>query len=135
MGLLVVYSTVRSVLAAAGRTFWFDELFTLAVSQQGSWKGIMGALRNAADSHPPLFYVIEHFSSGLFRNTEIALRLPSILAFQCTLVCVFVYVRKRGGEVVTFLCALFMLLTSVFQYYAIEARASTASLWLVLHSR
>jgi 4-amino-4-deoxy-L-arabinose transferase-like glycosyltransferase len=123
MGLLMVYSTIRSVLAAAGRPFWFDELFTLTVSQQGSWKGIMGALRNAADSHPPLFYVIEHFSTGLFRNTEIALRLPSILAFQCTLVCVFVYVKKRRGEVVAFLCALFMPMTVVFQYYATEARA------------
>jgi hypothetical protein len=122
MGFLLVYAIFRSVLAAAGRAFWYDELLTLTVSSLGSWKSILDALRRPLDGQPPFFYVIEHFASGFTRNQEIALRLPSILAFPCTLACVFIYTKKRGGELVALLCAAFVLTTSVFQTYAIEAR-------------
>jgi hypothetical protein len=122
MGFLLVYVIFRSVVAAAGKTFWYDELFTLMVSSQGNWTAIVSALRRALDAQPPLFYLIEHFASGFTRNQEIALRLPSILAFPCTLACVFVYVKKNAGEIVAFLCAIFLLTSSVFQLYAVEAR-------------
>jgi uncharacterized membrane protein len=122
MGFLLVYVIVRSVFAAAGKTLWYDELLTLTVSSQGSWKAILSALSRPLDGQPPLFYVIEHLALGFTRNQEIALRLPSILAFPCTLACVFIYVKKRGGELIALLCAIFILTTSVFQYYAVEAR-------------
>jgi hypothetical protein len=122
MVLLLIYVVVRSMFAAAGKPFWFDELCTLTVATQGTWKGILGALRALVDSHPPLFYKIEHWAWGLSPNKEIALRLPSILAFPCVLVCVFVYVKKLSGETVALLCAAFLLMTSLFQYYATEAR-------------
>src|ERR1700760_363375 len=112
---LVTYAFIRSVLAAAGKPFGFNELFTLTVSAEGSWKGIVSALLNAADSHPPLFYVIEHISSGLVRNQEIAYRLPSILAIVFTLTCMFIYGKRQSGEIVGFLCAVFLLMTAVFQ--------------------
>jgi hypothetical protein len=122
MGFLLVYAIVRSLVAAAEKPFWFDELMTLTVSAQGTWNAILTPLRRALDAQPPLFYMIEHFASRLTRNKEIALRLPSILAFPCTLTCVFIYVKRRSGEIVAFLCAVFLLMTSVFQFYAVEAR-------------
>jgi hypothetical protein len=120
--LLLVYSFVRNVLAAAGKPLWYDELLTLTVSFQGSWKNIIVALRAHLDAQPPLFYVIENFASHLLHNQEIALRLPSVLAFLCTLACVFVYARKRNGEVIALLCTFFLLMTDLFHHYAIEAR-------------
>ena len=123
MGLLLVYATLRCLVAAATKPFWYDELLTLIISSQGTWKGIMSALRAPLDAQPPLFYVIENFASHLLHNQEIALRLPSILALPCTLVCVFIYAKKQSGEVVAFLCSLSLLLTNVFHRYAVEARS------------
>jgi hypothetical protein len=122
MGLLLVYVILRSVAAAAGKSFWYDELVTLTVGSQGSLSGILTALRRPLDTQPPLFYVIEHFASRFTRNQEIAWRLPSILAFPCTLACVFLYVKRNNGEIIGFLCAIFFLTTSAFQLYAVEAR-------------
>jgi hypothetical protein len=121
-GLLLVYAIFRSVFAAIGKPLWYDELLTLTVSSLGNWSAILRALRLPLDGQPPLFYMIEHFASGVTRNQEIALRLPSILALPFTLTCVFVYTKKNCGEIVAFLCALFLLMTSVFQLYAVEAR-------------
>jgi hypothetical protein len=123
MGLMLVYAIVRSVLAAAGKPLGFNELFTVTVSDQGSWSGIIKSLLGAADSHPPLFYMIEHWASMISKNKEIAMRLPSILAIPCTLTCVYVYVKRGSGEAIAFLCMAFLLMTNVFQGYAVEARA------------
>jgi hypothetical protein len=119
---LVVYTIVRSTVAAAGKLFWYDELLTLTVSSLGSWNERLSALKLPLDGQPPLFYAMEHFALRLMRNQEIALRLPSILAFPCVLVCIFVYVRKRGGEVLALVCAALLLMTEAFDPYAVEAR-------------
>src|SRR5215469_1668953 len=86
---LLVYAVIRSLLAAAAKPFWYDEVLTFVVSSQGSWKGIIAALAAAVDGQPPLFYVIEHFASGLVSNKEVAYRLPSILALLPIFICVF----------------------------------------------
>jgi 4-amino-4-deoxy-L-arabinose transferase-like glycosyltransferase len=122
VGLLLVYALVRSIVAAEGKTFWYDEMLTLIVSGQGSWRAIVRALHVPVDGQPPLFHWIEHFASGITRNQEIALRLPSIVATPCTLACVFVFVKRRGGELLGLCCAVFLLTTDLFQYYAAEAR-------------
>ena len=132
---LLVYVVIRSLFAAAAKPFWFDEMLTVVVSSQGSWKHIVGALApkeiasrrdflgfQTIDSQPPLFYVIEHFASSLVSNKEVAYRLPSILALLPIVTCVFLYVKKRAGELVALLCATLLLMTNVFQTYAVEAR-------------
>ncbi len=119
---LVLYVIVRGVVAAATKPFWFDELITLTLSSLPSMKQTLGALSRALDSPPPGFYVIQRNAVGLLRNKQIALRLASILAFPCTLVCVFVYVKKRSGEAIGFICALLLLLTSLFYRFAVEGR-------------
>jgi 4-amino-4-deoxy-L-arabinose transferase-like glycosyltransferase len=119
---LVIYVIVRGVAAAATKPFWFDELITLAVSSQPSMAAVWAALARAADGQPPGFYAVERLVFSLSHNKEIALRLPAILAFPCTLVCVFVFVKKRSGELIAFLCAFLLLSTIVFPKYAVEAR-------------
>ena len=119
---LMLYALVRSLFAAAGKSFWYDEVLTLAVASQGTWKGIVTALHAPIDGQPPLFYIVERLASGLSRNQQIAYRLPSIVAFLSTIACVFIYVRERGKEMVAVLCAALLLMTSVFQTYSVEAR-------------
>jgi len=119
---LLVYAGVRSVFAAAGKPLWYDEILTLTVTSLDTWSARLHALQLPLDGQPPLFYWIEHLALPLSRHPETALRLPSIAAFLVAIICVFVYVRKRAGETVAFLCAFVLLLTDVFLLYALEAR-------------
>jgi 4-amino-4-deoxy-L-arabinose transferase-like glycosyltransferase len=52
----------------------------------------------------------------------IALRLPSAASVVCTLLCAFLYARRRGGNVVALLSSMFLLISAAFQLYAQEAR-------------
>jgi hypothetical protein len=120
--LLILYATVRSLVAASTSGFWYDEILTSAVSAQPSMKAVWAALATAVDGQPPGYYLVERAARVAIKNLEVALRLPSVLTFPCTLFCVFVYVKRRGGEVVAFLCAALLLSTILFQRYAAEAR-------------
>lgn len=123
LGLLVIYVIVRGVVGAAGRLFWYDEILTITIASQPSLRALWNALARGFDGTPPGFYLVERAALGLLSNKQIALRLPSILAFPCALICVFVYVKKRSGEAIAFLCALLLLSTSLFHTYLFEARA------------
>jgi 4-amino-4-deoxy-L-arabinose transferase-like glycosyltransferase len=119
---LLAYAFARSVVAASAKSLWYDELLTQLVVAQGNWHGIMKALLAPVDGQPPLFYVIEHVASKLAANQLIALRLPSAAGVVCTLLCAFLYTRRRSGNVVALLSSMFLLISVVFQLYALEAR-------------
>jgi hypothetical protein len=122
---LVVYAVVRGLVAAATEQLSFDEILTQIVASQPGLKGIWAALSKAVDGQAPAHYVIERTAMGLVSNVHVALRIPPILATACILVFLFVYLRRRSGGWVAFLCAFLILSTSVFRYFADVARPYT----------
>jgi hypothetical protein len=119
---LMVYAAIRSIFRAASRPFWFDELCTVAIARQPSISAIWKAEQNAADSHPPTFYFVERLADRLIPNQHIAFRMPSILAFCCLLLCVFVFVRRRSGGVYGLFCSALILMSIFFDPHAVDAR-------------
>jgi hypothetical protein len=122
LGALILYSLVRGFVGAATKTMWYDELATEALTAQPNLKVIWESLERPFDGSPIGFYVVERLGFGLFKNKEIATRLPAILAIPITISCVFVYVNKRNGSLVAFLCAVLVLPTILFARYGIEGR-------------
>jgi Dolichyl-phosphate-mannose-protein mannosyltransferase len=121
--IVILYTIVKNVFAAASKPFWFDELCTVAVARQPNFSAMWQAFGQAEDSSTPLFCLVEHCFARLIPNQEIAYRLPSILAFGCVLWCLFVFVKRRSGATVAFLCAIVPILTPLYRPYAIEARS------------
>jgi hypothetical protein len=119
---LLVYAAARSVIAAASKAFWFDEMCTWVVAHQSSVAMVWGDTGRAIEPNPPPFYVVEHVFGGMLRNEQIAYRLPSILGFACILLCIFFFVRKSAGAMVGAAGAAVLLVTIAFDRYAIDAR-------------
>jgi hypothetical protein len=122
MAALVIYVIVRCLVAAATRPYLYDEVLTQVVSSQPDLRTMWQALSRGIDGQVPLFYLYERVAGGLLHNQHVAMRLPSIFALPCTLICVFVFVKKRAGEFIAFLSALLLLLTLLFHVFAIDAR-------------
>jgi hypothetical protein len=119
---LIIYAFVSGVRRARVRAFWFDELCTFTVAQQHTVSRMWDVLRHAADSHPLPFYLVERSSAALVGNLHIAYRLPSILAFCCTLLCVFVFAQRLSNPRYALLCTLVPMLTILYTRFAIEGR-------------
>ena len=122
LALVVVYVAVDRLAAAASRPFWNDEVITSVMARQPSVSTLWNALAQGADGQPPLYYLVERLFAGLISNQHIALRLPSIIAFCCTLVCMFLLVKRRSGSGHGLICAVVLLNTVLFDFYAVEAR-------------
>ena len=120
---LCAYAVLRGLRGAISRPFWFDELFTVAIAGQKTLGDMWMAMRRGFDSAPPLFYLIERFALAVPIKKEVALRLPSILAFPCTLVSLYTYAKRRHGEMIACVCAFLVLSTILFHTYPIEARS------------
>jgi hypothetical protein len=64
LALLAVYVAVAAGARAVQRPFWFDEIFTIAVTNSGSPGQIWTALHDAVDGQPPLFYLVQRAVHG-----------------------------------------------------------------------
>jgi 4-amino-4-deoxy-L-arabinose transferase-like glycosyltransferase len=120
--ILIAYAILRNLFAAAATPFWCDEVWTAIMARQFSPRMIWNALARAVDGQPPPFYFIERAAVALTPSVQIGLRLPSILGFGCTLLCVFIFIRRRSGGVIALVCAAILLLTVLFDPYATDAR-------------
>lgn len=124
---VVVYAAARNLVEATIKPFWFDEILTEVVSREPGIAALWRTLKTAVDGNPPLFYLVERTSSHFAANGLIAYRLPSILAFSCTLICLYVFVARRSGPVTAMLCTSLIFLTPLFGFYADEARPYSMS--------
>jgi hypothetical protein len=120
---LLVYSAVRSVVGAISKPFGYDELCTRIIALQPNIRAIWNALQRGADGQTFAFYIVERAASAVVPYDRIAFRIPSILAFCGTLICLFAFVRRRSGSTYALLCACIPVVTALFTTYAIEARA------------
>jgi mannosyltransferase len=102
-----------------GQSLWADEGNSLALASRSLAQIAHDA---AQDIHPPLYYWLLHFWSGLFGTTEIALR--SLSALLGVLLVLAIYqVGKLLLDEPTALVAALVAAANPFQvYYAQEAR-------------
>jgi hypothetical protein len=134
VGFLAVYAIARGIRAAAAAPFWFDEFFTLTIANLPTWHDVWGALARGFEAQTPLFYFLERVALAAPVKKEVALRLPSILAFPCILVCVFSYVKRHYGEAIACLGSLALLTTSLFHKHMIDARPYTLTVAVIAFS-
>ncbi|MEZ4644379.1 MAG: glycosyltransferase family 39 protein [Chloroflexota bacterium] len=97
------------------------------------------------DTHPPLFYLIIHFTRQLFGDTDFAFRYPSVLAGVLLLPLLYQFGRRLNGRSLGLLTALLLAINPLHVWYAKEARmytlfvllvaAATYQLWRVLTSK
>jgi hypothetical protein len=122
--LLVVFTLLHFVFAfadSAGKPLWFDELITYYIARAESSAAVIGVLKSGSEPHPPLGYLLSHVSLGMWADTALGLRFPSMVAFWAMALCMFAIVRRRCSTLVA-LNAVLIIYVSGAWYYAYEAR-------------
>ncbi len=118
--LLLLY-TLTTVLRAAAKPLWNDELMGLYVAGLPSLPAMWRAFLAGVDGAPPLHGFMLHAVHAAFGDGEIAVRVPAWIGFGTLLVALFAFTRRRLGTIYGFITVLFLLKTGAYPY-AYEAR-------------
>jgi hypothetical protein len=122
LAVFICYGLFRNFFESAHRFFWYDEVCTWVMVRQPNLSTMWRALAHGVDGQPPGYYVIERVATHLSGNEQISFRIPSILAFSFTIVCLFLFIKRRSGAVNALLFASIPLFSILFDTYAMEAR-------------
>lgn len=118
---IVALCVAQSILAAIAQPFWYDEILTVILSRLPGAHEIWNALQNAADTHPPLFFIVARFARHIVPDDHLAFRLPSILGLSITITFVYLALSKRVSHLSALVGATFLLSTELVAF-AYEAR-------------
>jgi 4-amino-4-deoxy-L-arabinose transferase-like glycosyltransferase len=122
---LLFTASVVYLYVATRTPFWYDEVLTIATTGNGSPRAIWSSLMVGADSNPPLFYIVESWSSRLFEDPHIGYRFPSMVGFWIAAIAMFVFARSRIGDVAAWCTAACLLVTPLWREYTLNARPYT----------
>lgn len=101
---------------ASIKLLWFDELITFYVARLNAAGPIWDALARGTDPNPPLMHLLVMWSIRLFGESELAVRLPAILANWVAAVCLFVFLRRRLPVQYAAAGVCFFVATGAFSY-------------------
>jgi hypothetical protein len=137
-GLAAAIIVLAVSLANAGdKPLWFDELLSFHLAQLDDWEQLDLALLEAADTQPPISYLLiklSHSAVNLFGIADpelrLATRLPSFFALSLTTFLLFRLVRPYVGSLAAIGGVLFYWLDWGYSF-GLEARPYTLMLlWL-----
>jgi Dolichyl-phosphate-mannose-protein mannosyltransferase len=107
---------------AATKLLWGDELITLAIARQGSFRGIWRALALGTDPNPPLMHWMVMASTNIFGQSAFAVRLPAILCVLLAIVSLWIILRRWLSPGYAAVGVLAFMATRGFDY-AYDARS------------
>lgn len=134
-------STYHGLVRGVSKWSWLVGLFTLCYSGLGVWRPSfwtdeaatvsavsrdlpeLGSLLGTVDAVHGAYYYIMFAWTGLFGHSEVALRLPSLLAIAASAVLMSELGRRAGSLRFGILAAAFLVLLPRTQYVATDARS------------
>ena len=121
--ILLVLVLSLLVLIDVGKAYseplWFDEFFTLFLSRLSTFADLVKAM--PADGQPPLQYLLTHLALSCLGESQLALRLPELLAYTFVGLLTYRIVRFHG-TMAQGLFALTMVMGGVIGCQAYTAR-------------
>ncbi|OGM18333.1 hypothetical protein A2686_03195 [Candidatus Woesebacteria bacterium RIFCSPHIGHO2_01_FULL_38_10] len=126
---LILATTLR--LVSINQSLWLDEAIGAIEVRDNSYTHLFFEF-SKFDNHPPLYYLVLKFWSGLFGYSEASLRFPSILFGVGTILLTYLIAKKIGKKGRKYdsgitrrvsLSSALLITTSQFHiYYSQEAR-------------
>jgi len=120
--LLLLLFVAAMVANCHRRPLAYNEIFTLYVSRLPSSTDIWHALLKGADNHAPLGYLITHFVMRVFGESELSVRIPSIVAVAGGLACLFRFTCRSLGKMEALIVIAITIVALWPQNYHLNAR-------------
>jgi len=130
LAVLVVALFLRAYQLDA-ESLWLDEAYAVHMADNS----FIQVLRlSFPDGNPPLYYLLLHYWQWLFGDSELSVRIPSVLFGGFSVALIYKVGALLFGRVTGFIGALIMALSAYQLHYAQEARTYSMMVFLALSS-
>lgn len=120
--IFLLFASFLLRLISLNQSLWLDEATTARVVQQFNYGQIL-TLFSPHDFHPPLYYLFMKLWTNIFGYSEIALRMPSVLASLATGWVLYLIVKtQKSVKSIALWATAFFLFNPLVVYYSQEAR-------------
>jgi hypothetical protein len=111
------------------QSLWFDEA-CMSDQRIGTWEQLLSTIH--IDIHPPLYLLFAHAWNGIFGDSELSLRIPSLLAGLGSLPLAFLLARRFVGLDAARGTVALLAVSPVHIWYSIEGRLYAPMLFFAL---
>lgn len=125
----IVLGALLLRLPGLAQSLWYDELWATRVMLAGLPDLIEHCV---VDTSPPLYYFLMFGWIRLFGDSEVSVRIPSLLLGLLSVALTFVLARRWLSEAAALLSAFLLAVNPVHIWYSREARPYSAAVFCVL---
>jgi mannosyltransferase len=125
---IVTGAVCLRLLNLGGKSLWLDEAFSVIVAERPA----LATLQSVDSFNPPLYFTFLHYWMQWFGRSEVAVRLPSVLASGVNLLLLYALGRRLFYHPVALTAVALMALSPLEAWYAQEARMYSFMITAVL---
>jgi uncharacterized membrane protein len=116
----LILAAILRILLIGNHGLWLDELFSLKFASNNLQELIQDVALN--DNHPPTYYILLHYWIALFGDSDISLRMPSVILSVLSVFFTYKVGTILFNRRVAAIAGLLLALSGFSIYYAQEAR-------------
>lgn len=118
--IITAAGTVIRILKIDDAELWHDE----ACTARFAWMTVSELFSSltSTEPHPPVYYLFMKLWIGIFGDSEVSLRLPSLISGSALIPAVYLTASRLFDRASALLSALFVALSPIAVYYSCEAR-------------
>ena len=118
--ILVLASVIRFCSLNTSEGLWNDEYVAWLIASKKSFSEFINII--SKNCHTPLYYLLLKLWLNVFPDSDISLRVSSVITSLLTVIAMFFLGKEYKDEKTGLLCALFCSLSSFYIYFAREVR-------------
>lgn len=126
---IVLIGLLIRLINIDGNSYWNDEIWTVVTAQKSFFEIIRACV---SDFHPPLYFLLLGCVVEVFGSDELVTRTVSAIFSSAAVIPFYLCVRRLSEPLGAILSATIFVVTSVFIFYAQEARQYSFLLFLHL---
>lgn len=105
-----------------GESYWLDEFYSIQVSRLSPLE-ILNEIVLSGENNPPIYFVLLHFWTAVFGESEFASRLLSVLMGSFSVFLIYIFGKELINKNTGLIAALILAVSPFQVYYSQEARA------------
>lgn len=119
---IFLLALILRIYNLGGESYWLDEIYSIRTSRLNA-VDILNEIALSGENNPPLYFILLHYWTVIFGESEFASRILSALIGSFSVFLIYLFGKELINKNTGLLAALILAVSPLQIYYSQEARA------------